>query len=100
VKVVWTDYSEQTVADIIGPIASDNPSAATRLFNKFRERVKYLETFPGSGRKVPEYDIDSIKELIEGNYRIVYRYLGKDLVEVLIVWESHRLLPSSPADLA
>jgi len=49
-----------------------------------------LKTLPESGRVVPELGISQIRELIEGNYRIVYRLLSKELVEILTVHHSAR----------
>jgi mRNA-degrading endonuclease RelE of RelBE toxin-antitoxin system len=44
------------------------------------------------GRKVPEFMRDDIRELIEGNYRIVYQVFEDRLV-VLTVFEGHALFP-------
>jgi hypothetical protein len=41
---------------------------------------------------VPEYDLEDYRELIEGNYRMIYR-IKADVVEIETVFESHRLLP-------
>ena len=35
--------------------------------------VERLKKFPSSGRTVPELRISSIREVLLGNYRIVYR---------------------------
>jgi plasmid stabilization system protein ParE len=40
--------------------------------------------FPFSGRRVPEYDIDQIREVIEGPYRIIY-HIKPDQIDVLAV---------------
>jgi toxin ParE1/3/4 len=44
------------------------------------------------GRTVPELPESKLRELVEGNYRIVYRVRRKT-VEILTVFESHRQLP-------
>ena len=33
-----------------------------------------MAIFPKSGREVPEADLEFVKEVFEGNYRIVYSY--------------------------
>ena len=43
------------------------------------------------GRIVPEIGSFNIRELIEGNYRIVYRY-SREKIEILTVFEGHKLL--------
>jgi toxin ParE1/3/4 len=50
-----------------------------------------LADFPGSGRVVPEIGRMEIRELILGDYRIVYRHhVGR--VEILTVFHGARLL--------
>ena len=49
-----------------------------------------LKDNPRSGRMVPELGDESIREVIHGNYRIVYR-LRHDLVEVATVFHGARL---------
>ncbi len=48
---------------------------------------------PELGRKVPEQDNFKIRELIEGNYRIIYQY-NKHLnsIEIITVHHSSRPL--------
>jgi len=45
---------------------------------------------------VPELRREDVREVIEGNYRIVYR-VTKASVEVLTVFEGHHLLPEGPS---
>jgi toxin ParE1/3/4 len=46
---------------------------------------------------VPEFSRDDIRELIGGNYCIVYQVLADPLV-VLTVFEGHRLFPAEKVD--
>jgi toxin ParE1/3/4 len=55
------------------------------------DRALVLEKLPRSGRSVPECGKATIRELIHGNYRIVYR-IDKDALRILTVFEGHRLL--------
>lgn len=55
------------------------------------ESVDRLEMFPLSGRVVPEINKQEIREVIFGNYRIVYR-LREDEVEILTVHHGAQLL--------
>ncbi len=49
-----------------------------------------LEEFPLSGRSVPERPDSKLRELLCGNYRIVYRVTG-DLIEVVTVFHGARI---------
>jgi plasmid stabilization system protein ParE len=52
--------------------------------------VGRLEDSPRSGRMVPELGDESVREVIHGNYRIVYR-LRDDIVEIATVFHGARL---------
>lgn len=52
-----------------------------------------LEEFPRAGRVVPEVRRDTIRELIQGPYRIVYRVEVEDTVRILTVFRASRLFP-------
>jgi len=45
-----------------------------------------------SGRKIPEYESDEIREVIEKPYWIIYR-IKPDQIDVLAVVHSSQLLP-------
>ena len=66
--------------------------------HKFRQndfsRVKILENYPESGKSVPEIKSPLIRELIEGNYRIIYRIISADQIDILTVYHSKRILKS------
>lgn len=47
---------------------------------------------PESGRIVPEFGRDDLREFIIRSYRLVYRIFS-DRIEVLTVFEGHRLIP-------
>lgn len=55
------------------------------------DRTSVLNTLPRSGRVVPECGKATIRELIHGNYRIVYR-IDDDALRILTVFEGHMLL--------
>ena len=52
--------------------------------------VDRLVQFPFSGSVVPETNREDIRELIHGNYRIIYRTRPK-IVEIISVYHSARL---------
>lgn len=91
-KLFWTETAKQAQLSIRRYIAADNPTAAKRWVERLRERARNALHAPLAGRKVPEISRDDIRELIEGNYRIVYQVFADRLV-VLTVFEGHRLFP-------
>jgi toxin ParE1/3/4 len=84
VKVHWTIAAEGHLEAIYGYIAQDSPEYAKRMVDRITRRSQQIAEFPFSGRRVPEYDIDQIREMIEGPYRIIY-YIKPEQIDVLAV---------------
>jgi plasmid stabilization system protein ParE len=59
--------------------------------HRVTERLSQLEAFPDSGRAVPEFEDRALRELVEGDYRIVYERFA-DRVEVIAVVHGARSL--------
>ncbi len=97
-KIRWTRNAADDLVNIVAFIAEDNPKAATALAKKIRTAAGRLSKFPRRGRIVPEFENDIIREIIVGNYRIIYRIKPK-LIEVASVFEGHRLIPTDPSKL-
>ena len=70
-------------------IAQDNRVAARRWVARLKERANEAAKMPHSGRQVAELVRNDVREVVEGNYRIVYRTDAK-VFEVLTVFEGHR----------
>lgn len=96
-KLFWTETAKQDLQAIRRYIAADNPTAAKQWIERLRERARNALHSPLAGRKVPEFSRDDIRELIEGNYRIVYQVFADRLV-VLTVFEGHQLFPEEKLD--
>lgn len=92
-KLRWSRRALTRLEEIHAYIAQDNPAAALRTTQQIVHRVGQIMTFPNSGRRVPDYTRDDVRELIEGNYRIIYR-LGTERIEVLTVKHCAQRLPA------
>lgn len=79
-KLFWTETAKQDLQAIRRYIAADNPTEAKRWVKRLRERARNALQAPLVGRTVPELSREDNRELIEGNYRIVYHkfFLGID----------------------
>ncbi|MDT8445004.1 MAG: type II toxin-antitoxin system RelE/ParE family toxin [Desulfuromonadales bacterium] len=88
-NVVWTEHALQSLVAIEDYIAMDDPAAAVSFIERLIRRTDILMEQPRVGRMVPEVPGRELRELIEGNYRIVYR-LNETTVEILTVFEAHK----------
>lgn len=91
-RILWSPLAMDRVAEIAEYIALDNPSAAENWVNTVFEKVEELKKFPEIGRVVPEVNNKSIRELIYGNYRIIYR-VEETTLSVLAVRHGKQILP-------
>ncbi len=91
-KVRWTEQALARLTEIEEFIAPKNPAAAVALITHLVERGDALGMLWRRGRRLPELPGSALRELIEGNYRIVYRQRA-GTIEILTVFEGHRLLP-------
>lgn len=62
-------------------------------------RTRQLEEAPSSGRQMPDYPNDNLRELLERPYRIIYRITEKQ-IEILTVMHYRQLLPSTVSALS
>ena len=62
------------------------------MVDRITRRSEQIAEQPLSGRKVPEYDAEDIRELIEKPYRIVYR-IKQNQIDVVAVIHGARILP-------
>jgi addiction module RelE/StbE family toxin len=90
-KIIWSPLAIDKAAEIADYIAKDKPSAAEEWLNTLFAKVERLETSPKIGRKVPEINSESFRELIFGNYRIIYR-IAKDQLAILTIHHGKQLL--------
>jgi len=91
-KIIWSPIAVDRVSEIAGYIAQDDPVAARNWIETVFKKVEELKAFPESGRVVPETDNKAIRELIYGNYRVIYR-LEKKRISVLTVRHGKQILP-------
>jgi len=96
-KVVWSPLALEKLEAAAKFIALDKPSAADKWVNDVFDRTDLLGSQPEIGREVPELLGSNYREIIFGNYRIIYK-IEKD-VEILTLRNSRQLLSSDNIEL-
>lgn len=71
----------------------DVPETGKRLIAEIIGAAERLAEFPLSGRIVPEFNIEDLREIILPPFRIVYR-CDRRKVRVVRIWRSERTLKS------
>ena len=90
-RVIWTRQAIEDVEAIKAYVSRDSQRYAALLAERLVAAVSRLERFPQSGRVVPEVGDASLREVVYGNYRLVYR-LHAGVVEIVTVYHGARLL--------
>ena len=92
VEIIWTDTAIQDLNDIGEYINNDSPKYAELTVSNLFNAPSILVHHPQSGKIVPEFASPSIRELIFGNYRIIYRIMNYEQIDILTVHNCSRLI--------
>ena len=96
-SLVWTRPAPDSLLDVVRYIKRDNPPAAQRFAATIMTKVTRLELFPESGRVVPEFPSEGLREVLVDDYRSIYRVVTpRTRVEILAVRHGSRRLESLP----
>ena len=71
-KVLWTESALAQLQAVHDYLAQTSPEYALRMIDRLTKRSIQIARFPFSGRMVPEYELNEVREVIEGPYRIIY----------------------------
>lgn len=97
-KLRWSRAALRDLDDIHGYVSQDSTRHADQLIKELAQSANRLETFPRSGRIVPEYeDYDEFREIVVGDYRVIHRVEEKT-VDVVAVIHGAKLLPGEPPE--
>lgn len=90
VRINWTTQSRQDLKSIYGYISRDSIKYAQLQVLRLKNRTSILKNYIEAGRMVPEINKENYRELIEGNYRIIYKVISKNQVDILTIHHSSR----------
>ena len=89
IDVKWTIPALDDLKAIRDYIARDSSYYAQRVVDEAFDKTDKLSEFPNMGRKVPEENDPTIRELIHYSYRIIYQ-VHKTHVNILTIIHGKR----------
>lgn len=92
----WSEQARSDLQHIYDFISEDSIYYAESEIVKITSAMDILYKQPKAGRIVPESGIDSIREIICGNYRVIYE-LNEEAAYIITVHHGARFL--NPANL-
>ncbi len=91
--VTWTDTALADLRVVQTYIARHSALYSRRMIVQIFARSEQLTSQPRLGSVVPEYQHDSLRELLEHPYRIVYRVVDDTQIDIVAVVHSARQMP-------
>ena len=72
-RIVWTPKALENLESLLDYISKESPVAAKRFAQKIIQRIDLLSKQPFLGSYLAEDETHIYRQLIQGNYRVIYR---------------------------
>jgi toxin ParE1/3/4 len=85
-RLEWSSSAEHNVTQLRDYIAEDSPFYAYQFIERLLIAIERLQDFPAMGRPVPEAGHrEDIREIIYQGYRVIYRVLDPECLQIVAV---------------
>jgi toxin ParE1/3/4 len=91
VHILWSENARNNLKEIVLYLKKYSLEAPLILIKDLKKKIYRLETHPDSGRHLPEFPDLPFREIIIGNYRMIYEH-RKNNIEILTIIHAKRLL--------
>ena len=89
VQIIWSKLAREDIKSIKEYIAKDSSVYAKNTILKIKKKIDLLILNPNLGRNIPEVNNPIYKEIIEGNYRIMFKKVGLE-IQILTIFHGAR----------
>ncbi len=93
-QIRWTLQAAEDFESIAVFISKDSPHYAQLFVRAIFGSIDHIAQFPNSGKILPEFSNHKVRQLITGNYRIVYRSY-EETITILAIYHTARILNPS-----
>lgn len=94
-EIILSAHFLDRVEEYSDYIALDDIPTAIQWARNVFDRCEQLRSQPDSGRIVPEFGRPEIRELIHGNYRLIYE-IKSTRIYMLTIFHTSQQLPDEP----
>jgi len=84
-KIIWSEIAKNKIFEIADFIALDSPSIADKWVHLILSKETLIKENPKIGRVVPEFSNPMIRELIVGEYRLIYSIEEKYFIVLTVI---------------
>jgi addiction module RelE/StbE family toxin len=85
VRINWTQKAKKDLKHISDFIAIESKFFAIITIKEILKKVEILENFPKIGRTIPEINNTIFREIFYKNYRIMYKIVSDNQIDILAV---------------
>ena len=78
-KIIFEKMAYQDLMQIENFISIDSVYFARHTLEIIKDKIQVLKLFPKMGRKIPEYNVETLREIIIKSYRIQYTFDSKNI---------------------
>lgn len=83
--VTWSEPAKADLRSIHDFIAHDSGHYAKKVTQDIREKTNVLDELPKAGKKVPELNDETVRELSLYSYRIIYEIKTEGIFVIAVV---------------
>jgi toxin ParE1/3/4 len=95
-RIEWSEPAVIDLESIKEFIGRDSEYYAIEFTSRIIEMIEKLSAFSNLGRKVPEVDEESIREVVFYNYRIIYKLADESILILGIIHAARDLNSMKP----
>ncbi len=85
VGITWTGRAKENLEEIGKYISRDSTRYAVNVLKEIYRATERLIIFPESGRNLPELSATNLREIIVGNFRIIYTRIDNNIIIVTVL---------------
>src|SRR5688572_21489504 len=89
--LIWSPRAVEDLESIAAYISRDSTAYSASVVRTILTKTRTLSAFPNGGRRVPEFEDESIREIYAYSYRVIYK-VGDGEVEIAAIVHGRRQL--------
>ena len=90
VQIKWLVSAKNDLKEIYDYISLDSKRYAKLQVERIRNKTRILKSQIEIGKIVEEIGDPKIREIVEGNFRIIYKIISKNEIHILLVHHGAR----------
>ena len=90
VRVNWTKLAVNDLKNVYEYISKDSKRYAKMQVVQIKSSAKILAQFPSAGKIITEIKKEELRKKVEGNYRIIYKIISSERIDIITVHHAAR----------